>query len=143
MKKLTIAVALTIFVATVPAAMAAKRTSTSNAWSASQRAEFEATFARFDRNGDGRITRDEFPLDVTFFDRLDLNRNGVLTRSEIERAIPNRAALEQQVGAYDRNGDGVITRDEFPGDAATFARLDRNRDGVLSSADRGKHVKKH
>lgn len=35
----------------------------------------------------------------------------------------------------DVNGDGVVTRGEWRGDAAKFDRLDTNRDGVLSSQD--------
>ncbi len=33
---------------------------------------------------------------------------------------------------WDRNGDGVVTRDEFTGDPAVFDRLDLNQDGVIT-----------
>jgi hypothetical protein len=36
----------------------------------------------------------------------------------------------------DQNGDGVVTRNEWPGNDDAFRELDRNGDGVLSSADR-------
>lgn len=36
---------------------------------------------------------------------------------------------------YDRDGDGKIAREEFPGSDADFARLDRDRDKVVSAAD--------
>lgn len=36
---------------------------------------------------------------------------------------------------FDADGDGVIPRKEFPGSDADFARLDRNADKVLTSAD--------
>ena len=36
---------------------------------------------------------------------------------------------------FDTDKDGKITRKEFPGDDALFARLDRNHDGVLTAAD--------
>ena len=36
---------------------------------------------------------------------------------------------------FDADKDGKITRKEFPGDDALFARLDRNHDGVLTAAD--------
>src|SRR5947199_7096800 len=128
-KNITSAAALTILVAAVPAMAVSthangrtKATAQNGGWSASQRAQAEQQFARFDRNGDGVITRDEFPLDAAMFQRLDLNRDGAVTRAEIEQAVPNRAAAEQQLRAYDRNGDGVVSRDEFPGDAATFSR---------------------
>ena len=138
MKKTTSAVALALLLAAAPSAFAIKQKphARTAAWSALERAQFEQQFVRYDRNGDGVITRDEFPADVSLFERLDLNRDSRLTRGEIEQALPDRTALERQVRAYDRNGDGVITRDEFPGDAATFARLDHNHDGVLSAADR-------
>ncbi len=35
----------------------------------------------------------------------------------------------------DRDGDGQVARDEFPGPAADFARLDRDRDSALTAAD--------
>lgn len=36
----------------------------------------------------------------------------------------------------DLNGDGVITRKEWPGDDASFRREDSNHDGVITDADR-------
>lgn len=36
---------------------------------------------------------------------------------------------------YDRDGDGKIAREEFPGDDADFGRLDRDHDEVLTGAD--------
>ena len=36
---------------------------------------------------------------------------------------------------FDRDGDGKVTRSEFPGDEADFARLDRDRDKALTAAD--------
>lgn len=45
----------------------------------------------------------------------------------------------------DKNHDGVISRDEFPGKDKAFARLDRNNDGVISldelKAARAEHHK--
>ena len=35
----------------------------------------------------------------------------------------------------DRNGDGRITRQEFPGSDIDFARLDRDRDRLLTEPD--------
>jgi thiol-disulfide isomerase/thioredoxin/Ca2+-binding EF-hand superfamily protein len=36
---------------------------------------------------------------------------------------------------YDRDGDGKIAREEYPGDDGSFARLDRDADGSLTAAD--------
>ena len=39
------------------------------------------------------------------------------------------------VAQYDKDGDKTVTRKEFPGTAANFARLDQTRDGVLTVED--------
>src|SRR5215207_8375037 len=36
----------------------------------------------------------------------------------------------------DRNGDGVISRREWPGNDQSFRQLDRDRDGSLTNRDR-------
>ena len=36
---------------------------------------------------------------------------------------------------FDRNGDGVVSADEFPGPRPVFLRLDVNRDGVIDRAE--------
>src|SRR6266498_967340 len=43
-----------------------------------------------------------------------------------------RTEINQQFSRFDRNGDGLITRAEFPADATLFDRLDLNRDGALT-----------
>lgn len=142
-KTFTAAAALALAVAAMPAmALTTSRTGThgkhdkqNGAWSQKQRAQFEQQFTRFDRNGDGIVTRAEFPADATLFDQLDLNRDGGLTRSEVAQALPDRSSAERLARGYDRNGDGVISRNEFPGNDNAFNRLDRNGDGVLSQAD--------
>jgi hypothetical protein len=37
----------------------------------------------------------------------------------------------------DLNGDGVISRNEWPGNDVSFRELDTDRDGVLTKRDRG------
>jgi len=51
-------------------------------------------------------------------------------------ATPQSAyAWDQMLATYDRDGDGWLTPDEFPGARRWFQRLDRNGDGVLSEED--------
>ncbi len=51
-------------------------------------------------------------------------------------ATPQSAyAWDQMLATYDRDGDGWLARDEFPGAQRWFQRLDRNSDGVLSDED--------
>jgi len=47
-----------------------------------------------------------------------------------------RGDWQNRMKAMDRNGDGIITRDEWTGDDASFKKHDRNGDGVISAADR-------
>ena len=128
--------AILLLLASVPA-MALTTTKSKSAKQRGPGSEVNQQFARFDTNGDHRITRNEFPADAALFDRFDLNRDGAITRAEAKKAMPDRASAERQARAFDRNNDGVITRDEFPGNNTAFNQLDRNGDGVLSQADRG------
>lgn len=132
--------AMLLMFAAVPAMALTTRTAGSNG---QYRGELNRQFARFDTNGDGLVTRSEFPADAAMFDRFDANRDGVITRAEAEQAIPDRQSAERMARGYDRNGDGIITRDEFPGNDQAFSRLDRNGDGVLSQADRGSRGNGH
>ncbi|OWY72896.1 hypothetical protein B7486_00715 [cyanobacterium TDX16] len=48
---------------------------------------FERFFARFDEDGNGSVSRDEFPGRPERFDRLDLNRDGEIERDELAEAM--------------------------------------------------------
>lgn len=51
----------------------------------------DGMFQRTDRNADGRIDREEAPPGlVRQWDRFDADKDGVVSASEFERAIPNR-----------------------------------------------------
>lgn len=75
----------------------------------------QARFARLDKNGDGVITKDEFP--ARFADRfaeLDTDKDGRISRSEmVEGAL-------RRFDARDANKDGQVTPDE---------RVDRTQAG--------------
>lgn len=49
-------------------------------------------------------------------------------------AIPH-ADMAPAFAAMDKNKDGVISRQEWRGDARAFARLDADKDGVLSGSE--------
>jgi Ca2+-binding EF-hand superfamily protein len=107
-------------------------------------------FDQADRNGDGRIARDEWPGNVAAFNRADRNADGVITRDEFSTALADRAAgtsgdaamnqadrsrredITARFNRVDRNGDGRIARDEWAGNASAFDRMDRNGDGVIT-----------
>ena len=58
---------------------------------------------RFDRNSDGKISKQEFPGNSRFFDRIDSDKNGCLTIQEIYKL---RSMLSQQGGTRPRQQRG-------------------------------------
>ena len=64
-------------------------------------------FERYDRDGDGKVTKAELRNAQTF-ERFDVNRDSVITQAEY-KAFLNRAALKQ----LDKDGDGKISQTEF------------------------------
>jgi Ca2+-binding EF-hand superfamily protein len=98
-------------------------------------------FQMLDKNGDGKVTRDEFPGNPDVFDRIDSDKDGLLSISEVTQAPPGAGGgmvptlLRERLRAMDTDGDGKITRGEFQGPQAIFDRLDVNKDGVLNRDD--------
>ncbi len=88
--------------------------------------------ARFDRDGNGAVTRDEMRTTaIERFDKTDANHDGRLTQDEIQAAHRDRAA--KHFAEKDTNKDGKLSRSEvakMPDEM--FARLDANKDGSLT-----------
>ncbi|MAE69224.1 MAG: hypothetical protein CME06_02015 [Gemmatimonadetes bacterium] len=107
-----------------------------------------------DRDGDERISRDEFHI----FERLD--RDGDFFLDTAEARAENRVSLREParggsqggeqirpLPAHDRDGDMRVSPSEFPGSRRLFDRLDKDGDGFLDlgggapgSALRGKRL---
>lgn len=96
-------------------------------------------FARLDANHDGAITQDEYLAAATaLYRQFDTQRTGRVTAGEIAAApkAQERAerAAKRIVKHLDRNGDGVVSQDEYLAAARRrFNRLDRNADGFISA----------
>jgi Ca2+-binding EF-hand superfamily protein len=113
----------------------------------------EEFIKRFDKNGDGFLTRDELPANLAAaFDRIDTNKDGKISRSEAQ------GQLAQNFDRFDTNKDGFLDRAELlavarrmaagpagarpgsgPGagaepvrNAVDFDALDKNADGRLT-----------
>jgi Ca2+-binding EF-hand superfamily protein len=101
--------------------------------------------ARHDRNGDGRLARDEFPqaphLD---FARIDADHDGFVDADELEQATAwprgrteagRRRAL--RLRSMDADANGMVTWEEWRGPPGLFTLKDRDGDGVLAGDELG------
>lgn len=97
-----------------------------------------------DANGDGVVTRDEFlAARAATFARVDLNHDGVIDSSDIDkiRRFRPQAADKAQalVGDLDLNHDGKVTTTEMKSaPAPVFDRFDTNHDRRLDQGELAK-----
>ena len=77
---------------------------------------------KYDLDGDGRISRSEF-LDIST--RPPKLRHPTPMRDAIARA-------RFDIASFDKNKDGIIQKEEYPGDQVKFREFDKNKDGALS-----------
>ncbi len=101
---------------------------------AHSRHDWAATRARLDRDGDGAVSRAEFPGDDGDFARLDRDHDGSLGASDFEFSAHALSPTPGMMvfGRGDRDGDGKVTREEFD---ALFQAADTDGRGFLSLGD--------
>lgn len=103
-------------------------------------------FSKLDRNSDGTLRGAEIP--EKFAERFDRNGDGAITRSEfvevstrpakLRRLHPMRdprARAADALRGFDQDKNGTVSREEYPGADHVFRGADRNRDGVLQPAE--------
>jgi Ca2+-binding EF-hand superfamily protein len=113
--------------------------------------------ARFDKDGDGAISRAEAPpMLLEHFAQADKNGDGLIDKDEMAAL---RAARHDEAGKggddhrgpgkggmarWDANGDGMLTAAEFStGIAEQFKRMDADGDGAITLAEIQANRPKH
>src|SRR5262249_23253307 len=98
------------------------------------RFDWAATRKRFDSNGDGKVTRAEYPGDDADFARLDRDHDKALSAGDFDFSA---SALANSPGAMvfmraDADGNGKVTPEEM---SAFFKAADSGGEGFLSLSD--------
>ncbi len=95
-------------------------------------------FAQLDRNRNGWISRGEWRGERLSFDAVDRNGDNRITRDEyLDQGADGypygygSSGMEGRFAQMDRNRDGVVTRGEWR-DSTPFRNVDRNNDGVVT-----------
>jgi len=91
-----------------------------------------------DRDGDGKVSRDEFPGPDEHFTLIDLDGDGFINQNEARQAPRPDGQGGRVPGRFyedDADGDGVVSRTEFSGPADHFERLDLNGDGAIQESE--------
>lgn len=95
---------------------------------------WDATRKAYDRDGDGKIGRKEYPGGDAEFGRLDRNRDGALTAPDFDfsNAYNTPSPGGMIFSRADRDGNGKVTREEFE---TLFRAADTGGEGFLSLSD--------
>ena len=94
----------------------------------------DAKFRAWDKDGNGSLSRGEYPGHPGNFRALDSDNDGALSFEEFQHragAPPSGGTMTEEFAAKDHDGSGTLTRAEWP-DGFEFDRRDHNRDGVLT-----------
>jgi Ca2+-binding EF-hand superfamily protein len=95
-----------------------------------------AFIKRFDQNGDGFISADEFPGGQDQFQHLDAFGDGYLDAAEASQQPPHHRPEPRNILMdFDADGDGQLSEDEFPGPDEHFNNLDADGDGFLNQEE--------
>ena len=98
----------------------------------------KSPFDEMDTNHDGFVSRDEFiAYQKKRFDEFDTNHDGKIDAKEIASSPPlmerNLKTAERMVKQWDKNGDGIVSADEFKQDAEDrFTKQDKTGSGKIA-----------
>lgn len=90
-------------------------------------------FERYDADENALLDEAEFRIgarDMEYFGMWDADDSGFLDDTEIERGLDRFGiVVDPSAAAWDTDGDGAVSEDEFL--AGAFAMLDADRDDAL------------
>ncbi len=101
----------------------------------------KAALQILDRNHDGKLSSKELEHFPGTLARFDDDHDSALDSKELETAVTAAraegpyAAFDDFFTRYDLDGDGSVSRLEFPGRSGMFQRLDVDGDGAVSSRE--------
>lgn len=108
-------------------------------WVSSAKADeaLESVFEQFDKNGDGVVDRTEYDLNkVLVIGAFDKNRNDHLDRDEVNISPENFEAM-------DLDGDGKISGFDFvESDLGKFESIDTDGDGLITMEEFRAYIEK-
>jgi Ca2+-binding EF-hand superfamily protein len=111
-------------------------------------------FKRADKDKDGTLDRNEakaLPQVSKHFDRIDLNKSGAISLTEIKAYLKQASKSIQEKGkdafqAADKDKNGTLSREEakaLPKVARNFDKVDADKDGTVSEAEIRAYLKSH
>ena len=90
----------------------------------------------FDKDGDGKVSKDEFTGPDKVFDAHDKNQDGYIDEGEAPTGRPPGAMKGGNfIQDFDKDGDGKVSKDEFTGSDKVFDLHDKNQDGYLDESE--------
>lgn len=103
----------------------------------------EEHFTHFDKNNDGYISAEEAPTGPPP-ERMGKNREMNRERGMNGRNMNGKGTCRKDfIADFDKNNDGKVSKDEFPGPEEHFTRLDTDQDGYLSAEEAPKGPPAH
>lgn len=106
-------------------------------------------FDRLDTDGDGKVTAEEMNAKhEAMIENADSDGDGAVTKEEMKAYHEARRAEWREKRDPDKNGDGVVDRQEYINAAQDrFERMDKNGNGVIDEDEkhnrRGHHRRGH